>query len=73
MTGRGRFNSIVRDYKRMNPGKKVRGPDAGEFKQILKDLKSSDNSPKGPKARALEKLGRRAEDWEDYDVGDSPY
>lgn len=69
----GRYNGLVRDYKRMNPGKKVRGKDSGEFKQLLKDLKSKDNSPGGRKARALEKLGRRSEEWRDYyTVGDSP-
>lgn len=69
----GRYNAIVKDYKRTQ-GKdvKVRGPKAEKFKQIIKDLKSRDNSPHGKKAKALERLGRRGKDWEDYDVGESP-
>ena len=69
----GRYNAIVRDFKRMNPGEKVRGKNAGKFKEVIKGLKSKDNSKTGPKARALEAIGRRSREWRDYYVvGDSP-
>lgn len=69
----GRFNAIVRDFKRKNPGEKVRGKAAGKFKGVIEGLKSRDNTAKGPKARALEALGRRVKEWQDYyAVGDSP-
>jgi len=41
------------------------------FSQLLMDLESSDNSPHGPKARALELLKLR-EFGADYNVGDTP-
>ena len=69
----GRYNAIVRDFKRKNPGEKVRGKNAGKFKEVIKGLKSKDNSKTGPKARALEAIGRRSREWRDYYVvGDSP-
>lgn len=69
----GRHNALVRDFKKNNPGEKVRGKGAEKFKGIIKALKSKDNSKKGAKARALEALGRRSKEWEDYyAVGDSP-
>lgn len=69
----GRYNAIVRDFKRQNPGEKVRGKNAGKFKEVIKGLKSKDNSKMGPKARALELIGRRSKEWRDYyAVGDSP-
>lgn len=69
----GRYNAIVRDYKRKNPGEKVRGKGAEKFKEVIKGLKSKDNSKTGPKAKALERIGRRSKEWEDYyAVGDSP-
>ena len=68
----GRYQAIVADYKRTNPGKKTRGKDSGDFRQIIKGLKSPDNSPTGVKAKSLERLGRRGKDWEDYSVGESP-
>lgn len=69
----GRYNSIVKDFKRTNPGAKVRGEKSGDFKSVLEGLRSHDNSPGGPKARALERLGRRSKEWRDYyAVGDSP-
>jgi len=69
----GRYNAIVRDFKRKNPGEKVRGKNAGKFKDVIKGLKSKDNSKTGPKARALESIGRRSKEWSDYyAVGDSP-
>jgi len=68
----GRYKSIVRDYKSKNPGKKVRGKGSDEFKKIMKALKSKDNRPKGRKAKALQKLGRRRPEWTEVWVGDSP-
>lgn len=69
----GRYNSVVKDFKRNNPGEKVRGKKSGEFQSVLAGLRSKDNSPTGPKARALERLGRRSKEWRDYyAVGDSP-
>lgn len=69
----GRYNSIVKDFKRNNPNEKVRGKGATKFKEVMKGLKSKDNSKTGPKARALEALGRRSKEWRDYYVvGDSP-
>jgi hypothetical protein len=71
-TKMGKYNSLVADFKRNNPGERVRGPKAGKFKDIMAGLKSKDNSSGGPKAKALEALGRRSSEWEGIDVGDSP-
>jgi len=69
----GRYQAIADDYRRFNPGAKIRGKDKADFKSVIEGLKSRDNSSNGAKARALERIGRRSSEWRDYyAVGDSP-
>lgn len=64
-----KYNLLVADFRRNNPGEKVRGRNATLFKQTIAALKSEDNSASGDKALALERLGRRSREWQDYDIG----
>lgn len=81
-----RHNALVRDFKKaeckrlgLKPTKKnldsikVRGDSdsANRFRLIQQMLKSKDNSPTGEKAKALQMLGRRDQEWI-YPVGESP-
>ena len=69
----GRYQAIADDYRRMNPGAKIRGKDKADFKSVIEGLKSGDRTSRGPLARALERIGRRSSEWRDYyAVGDTP-
>lgn len=73
-----RNRSIMEDFERMfqyeireAQTQEDYGRLVEEFERIMRDLNSDDNSPDGPKARALVTLGRRRPEW-DWPVGETP-
>ncbi len=69
--------AVLRDYINNNPnadGSYMTAQEAlqsEEYRQLVIDLSSWDNSPNGPKAQALVKLGRRRPEW-NWAVGETP-
>ncbi|SRR6266852_5492239 len=69
--------AVLRDYINNNPnadGSLMTAQEAlqsEEYRQIVIDLSSWDNSPSGPKAQALVKIGRRRPEW-NWAVGETP-